>query len=341
MQRQRFTRHSLLLAAMMGLLVAGAAGQSKVGTTAATFLTIPVGGRATAMGGAFTAVANDATCLFYNVAGLSRLAQNEVSVSHAKWLTGTNLNWLGVAVKIDESNAVGLSFDQLDYGEEEITTAASPAGTGQYWDAMDLAIGLSYARSLTDRFSAGGTARYIHQRIWNESATAVGFDVGLLYTTEFHDLKLGMNISNFGTEMQMEGKDLYQTADIDVDNAGNNATILSSLGTKSWTLPLVFTVGLAGSIIHSDEFEWIIASDASYPNSQTPYLNLGTEVTWNDMVAVRLGKNSLFKQDAEEEFGAGVGIKYAIGPTVTKFDFGYMSYKRFDGVTRLTLAVEF
>ena len=51
---------------------------SKVGTTAASFLEIGIGSRAIAMGGAFVAVANDATALYWNPGGLSRLPSKEV-----------------------------------------------------------------------------------------------------------------------------------------------------------------------------------------------------------------------------------------------------------------------
>lgn len=96
--------------------------QTKVGTTVGDFLTIPVGPRATGMGGAFTAVANDATTSFWNAAGLSRLTRTEFSASTAEWLVGSRLNWVGIGIKFDDDNAIGISINQLDYGEEEITT---------------------------------------------------------------------------------------------------------------------------------------------------------------------------------------------------------------------------
>ena len=96
--------------------------QTKVGTTAANFLTIPVGARASGMGGAFSAVANDATSSFWNPSGLSRLTRNEFSANTAQWLVGTRINWVGLAFKFDEDNAIGISVNQLDYGEEQITT---------------------------------------------------------------------------------------------------------------------------------------------------------------------------------------------------------------------------
>ena len=53
-------------------------GLSGVGTRAAEFLTIPVGPRAVAMGGAFAAAADDITSIYWNPAGLGFLNEREV-----------------------------------------------------------------------------------------------------------------------------------------------------------------------------------------------------------------------------------------------------------------------
>src|SRR5690606_5451838 len=102
-------------------------------------------------------------------------------------------------------------------------------------------------------------------------------------------LRLGMNISNFGTEMQLEGKDLLRPIDIDPAQSGNNPNIAGGLNTDSWPLPLVFSVGVAYDLkIHSD---WLItfASDAVIPNNYSTYGNLGAEVIWNEIISLRVG----------------------------------------------------
>lgn len=323
------------------LLTSSLWAQNKVGTTAADFLTIPVGPRATAMGGAFVAVASDVTSAFWNSGGLARLSGNEFNATHADWLVDTDLNWVGVAVKLDENNAFAISFNQLDYGEEEITTPDSPMGTGERWSASDIAVGLSYSRNLTDRFSIGGTLKYIQSSIWNESATAFALDIGLLFTTQFSGIRIGMNITNFGTEMQLEGKDLLQPVDIDPANTGNNENIVSSLDTDSWPLPLLFTVGLAGEVVQNEEFRWTLATDAVYPNNSTPYLNAGTEITWREILYLRAGYNSLFEEESEEGLTAGVGLAYGFGGFKLKVDYGYMDFGIFDEISRYSVTIGF
>lgn len=315
------------------------AAQNKTGTTAANFLTIPVGPRASAMGGAFSAVADDATTSYWNPGGLSRMIRNEFTATTAEWLVGTRINWLGVAFKLDDDNAVGISVNQLDYGEEEITTPQEPNGTGQNWSANDIAISLSYARNLTDRFSIGGSFKYISQRIWNESATAFALDVGLLFYTQLEGLRLGMNISNFGTEMQLDGQDLLQPVDIDPANAGNNSTITSKLDTDSWPLPLVFTVGVGFDITRTEDWIVTVATDAVIPNNQNTYGNAGFEVTWNNLISLRGGYNSILKEDSEEGLTAGIGIQYDFGSFFAKVDYSYADFGIFDEISRFSLSV--
>ena len=316
--------------------------QTKVGTTAANFLTIPVGPRASAMGGAYVALANDATALFWNSGAISRLPKSELTVAYSEWFVQTNYNWIGLVYKIDEGNSFGFSINQLNYGEDEITNEASPEGTGSKWSAADMSIGLSYARNLTDRFSIGATVKYIRQQIWHESASAFGLDIGLLFITQLDGLKLGMNITNFGTEMKLDGKDLFQRIDIDYkSSSGNNENISGALSTDSWTLPLYFTVGLGYDVVNNKDWQVVLGADAVYPNNQTSFVNVGGEILWNDMFAIRAGYNSLFKTESLGKLCAGAGIKYDFGPFYTKIDYSYNDYKQFKEISKVSLSIGF
>ena len=326
---------------LVGCLFVSTYAQNKVGTTAAEFLTIPIGPRATAMGGAYVAGANDVSAAYWNPGALSRVTQSEFKASYADWILDTQHNWVGLVLKLDENNAFAISFNQLDFGQEEITTERDPGGTGEFWDASDLAIGISYSRNLTDRFSIGGTFKYISSRIWNESASAFALDVGLLFTTELEGLRLGMNITNFGTEMQLDGPDLFQPIDIDESNFGNNPNIAGKLETDAWDLPLNFTVGVAMDFFNNEEFYFTVASDAIYPINTTPYLNLGLELAWRNTLFIRLGYHSLFEEDSEESLSAGVGLKYNISGFNLGVDYSFAEFGQFDDIHRYGISIQF
>lgn len=316
--------------------------QKKVGTTAAPFLGIAVGPRATAMGGAFTASAADASALYWNPGALSRNGESQILGATTNWLVDTKFNWVGLKIALDRDNTIGLAVTQLDYGEDLVTTVVNPEGTGERWTAMDIAVSASYARNLTDRFSIGGTFKYISQRIWNESATAFAFDVGLLFITPFDDLRLGMSLVNFGSDMQMQGKDLVHRIDLDPENSGGNKTIVASLKTDAWELPIFFRAGVAYDVLKSNDMLVTIAADAVQPNDNSEYVNLGGEFAFKNILFLRAGFKALGMSDSEEGLTAGIGVMYPIfGTTAASIDYTYQDFGVFKSVNTITLGIVF
>jgi hypothetical protein len=331
----------LLLAAILCVPFTGAA-QKKVGTTAAPFLGIGVGPRAMGMGGASVADAPDVSAMYWNPGAMSRGGQSQVMAAHTGWLVGTDFNWVGLQIALDENNSIGVSLTQLDYGEDMVTTVTAPEGTGERWTASDIAFGVSYARNLTDRFSIGGSCKYITQRIWNETASAFAFDVGLLFITPFNSLRIGMSLSNFGTAMQMEGKDLVQRIDLDPGVNGNNKTIVASLKTDAWELPLFFRAGVAYDVMRNDMIRFTVAADAVRPNDNDEYINVGGEISYKDILFLRAGYKTLFLTSSEEGLTGGAGLRYPIfGSTIASIDYTYQDFGIFQGINTITLGVAF
>jgi hypothetical protein len=139
--------------------------QSKVGTTAAQFLGISVGPRAIAMGDAFVASASDVSTIYWNPGAFAAVEKSEIMFANTNWLAGTKFRWFGFMLNLDGTNAVGLSLTNLNYGEDDVTTVLAPDGTGDRWTAQDVALSVSYSRRLTDRFSIGGSVKYISQTL--------------------------------------------------------------------------------------------------------------------------------------------------------------------------------
>ena len=207
--------------------------QSKVGTTAAQFLGNSVGAQAMAMGSAFVASNDDVSSIYWNPGAFVQAEKSQFTFCNSDWLVGTKFRWFGLMLNFDSENAVGFSITQLDYGEEDVTTVANPEGTGEKWSAVDFAAGISYSRRLTDKFSIGGTGKYVSQRIWNVSASNVTFDAGLLFITDFNGMRLGMSMSNFGGDLTLDGRDLLTPIDIDPEHSGSNKTLVGKMKTES------------------------------------------------------------------------------------------------------------
>ncbi|MBN2416316.1 PorV/PorQ family protein [bacterium] len=316
-------------------------GQAKVGTTAAPFLGISVSPRAAAMGSAYAAMASDATGMYYNPGGISRSGTSQFVFAHTSWLVNTDLNWFGFVLNLGES-ALGISVTQLDYGEEMVTTVLEPEGTGERWAARDLAATVSFGRNLTDRFSLGGNVKYIHQKIWNETGSAFAVDLGLLYITPFNDMRIGMSISNFGSDLRMEGKDLIQRVDLDPTATGHNETIVGNLKTDPWPLPLFFRVGVAMDVIRMSRNRLTVAVDAFRPSDNTETLNAGAELAVMDMFFLRAGYKSLFREDSEAGLTMGMGVTMALAGSVQwHLDYTFINYGLFEDIHMLAVAVGF
>ena len=334
-------KNQILVVAII-LTAAQAFSQNKVGTTAAPFLGIGAGPRALSMGGAFTAVANDPTALYWNPAGISRTGRTEALLEHTNYLLGTSYNFFGAVVALDEDNAIGVSVTNLAYGSSEVTTVNQPDGTGETWNANDWAIGLSYSRNLTDRFSIAGTAKMIMQQIWRESATGYALDAGLLYITPFNDMKIGMEISNFGTDMQLSGSDLFITHNPDPSVAGDNSKIPAEYHTDSYPLPLIFRVGLAMDVVNSGDNRLTLAVDALHPSDNVQSVNVGAEYGWNKLVYARVGYKSLFVPDSQEGLTFGIGLNYDITMHFNvKLDYAYENFGLLKNIQKFALTVGF
>ena len=84
-------------------------GGQRAGISTAQFLKIGVGGRATAMGDAFIAVANDVSALYWNPAGLVLTEKNEIMFSHNSWVVDIGHEFLGASFHISSNDAVGIA----------------------------------------------------------------------------------------------------------------------------------------------------------------------------------------------------------------------------------------
>ena len=320
----------------------GQQGVSKVGITAAPFLEIGVGARAIGMGGAFVGIADDASSLYWNPAGIADIPMNEVLFLHTDWLLDLSFDFVGVVIPLGRAGTIGASVTVLSMGEMDVRTVQYQEGTGEKFSASDFSAALSYARHLTDRFSIGANVKYIEQRIWNMKATSVAIDVGTLYRTPIEGLRIGTNISNFGSSMQMTGKDVYEYHDIAPDKLGNNDQILAALKTDEYPLPLMFQAGIAYDLVRGKMNRITIAADALSPSDNTQAINTGIEYGLNNMIFIRGGLKSVFQQDTEESFTVGGGLRYAMfGSGEIFVDYSYADFGVLDYVQRLSFSLRF
>jgi hypothetical protein len=222
---------------------------SKRGTSVTPFLKVAQGARATGMGSAFVGIADDASSIFWNVAGIARLGKNTVMFDHTQWIADLQYNYLAGSLDLGNYGALGVSLVASNYGEMNVTTISEPDGTGQVFSVKDYAFSLAWAINLTEDFAIGFNQKIIYESIWQTSGYALGIDMGILYNTPFKGFTLGMSITNFSSKMRLQGTSDIVLYDPDPTTTGNNGRIPADLYTDSWSLPLVFTMGLSYKVL--------------------------------------------------------------------------------------------
>ncbi len=302
---------------------------SKVGTNAAQFLKLEVGAKATALGGAYVAGVNDLTALYWNPAGLAKINQQSVYGTYTSLYAGIQHGYVAYGMQIGRSDYFGVHVTYLNSGEMEVTTLEFPEGTGEFFSVSDLAVGVSYARKLTDRLSVGGTAKFINETIWRETASTFGFDIGSQFDTGILGIKLGMAITNFSTKFKFDGPDLNIDVDTDPNYEGNPDTE-ARLNTQEWSLPLVFRMGILvdilgpnSEIIKNPNHRISFSFDANDPLDHYLRFNTGLEYVYNELLAFRMGYHLNYD---ETTFSAGIGLNLDINSMPLNIDYAIVNY---------------
>ena len=136
-------------------------GGQRVGTAAATFLKIDVGADAAAMGGAYVAMARDASTLYWNPAAAAQVEGNSLTLSHIQWPVDIQYEYFGYIHHFGDVWTLGVSMAMLHMPDMEVTTEIHPSGTGEYFRYYDMFGALTFGVNLTNQFSFGASVKYV------------------------------------------------------------------------------------------------------------------------------------------------------------------------------------
>jgi long-subunit fatty acid transport protein len=333
-----------VLIAVLGLCLPAGAQFAKVGTVGLKFLDIGVGGRALAMGEAYVAVANDASAIFWNPAGIANVKSGDFFAGYTNWPADINL-YSAAFVKKTSIGHLGGSFTILNTGVMNRTTGydnnGNFSGTFSY---EDWAAGLTYARFLTDRFSFGTNFKIIREKLADWDKTSWAVDIGTYYETGFKSLRLGLAILNFGPDMRFDVKDVDGVPVADPYNGHVNGLddngdgiVDNDTQEKAVPLPLTFRAGIAFEVLETADSKATLSAEIAHPSDNRERYNFGGEYWFQNLIAIRAG----WKINADEGgFTAGAGIKLPV-LSGAYFDYAYNDLGKLQGVHRGSFSLNF
>ncbi len=333
----------LFLILMISFFWAEAVSQ-KVAKTSMQFLKVIPCARANALGDAYSAWASGVEAVFWNPGGLALTTNHEFSSTFIDWIFDAKQGAFAYAINVSDIGAFGFQIQYIDYGvfEEAVLTRPfikelpEPGLTGRNFNPFSYVVGLSYARSLTDKFSTGVSIKYAYESLFDQKtfsvvdpskginqqvktyANVVLFDFGIRYRTGFRSVEVGAAVQNFGPQIRYA---------IEKNPA-----------------PLLFRVGIAGNLIgqnslftKTEDNRLGIALDLFHPNDYDQQAHIGLEYEFANTVSLRMG----YKYNYDNEnLTFGGGIKHTINKINYSVDYGYGSFGKYLGNThRISLGV--
>jgi hypothetical protein len=301
------------------------------GTHLAAFLEVDGGARQIAMGGAFTGLADDAMCVFYNPAGLRFLRGSEIHISTGSWPADVSYQHMSYGFRhsvVPGSFAISWTIMQMPPFREK-TEYYDPdsefgIGTLDNVDAGDMAWGGSYCWSFGDYLSAACTVRWYHLALADAFCEGMCGDLGVLYDTTFRNLRLGASVMNLGPSTEWA-------------NTGSE----SGFG-EEFPMPTTYRAGASIRVFDVVTHRVVVAADYKYPPHGDHRLNLGAEYTFNRGPIFLYGRAGYRLGYDEEGLTLGLGARFPSSQeSDARVDYAYVDMGSLDSIHRFSVMFTF
>lgn len=313
-KRNKYCNSILILIFVFSLNnIATAQDFKKTATAGFTFLQVPVSARTAALGESSIALSDmHSEGIFNNPAIMGFSDQtHSLSASYSNWIADIKNYATGYAFNTD-FGVFAIGVVMFDYGSLPRTTVSG--GQKVYdvigtFEANSISAGIAYSRMLTDKFSFGIGLKYVHEKIDFYSADNILLDGGVLYYTGLGSFRIAASIQNFGT----------------------NSRFIND----EFKMPAMLRLGAAAEVLGdmSSEYRITLIGEAMHPNDGDERVNLGTEISWKNMVTLRAGYKFFYD---EESLSFGFGLNPKLSVPIT-FDFAFADYGRLGNILRFTL----
>jgi hypothetical protein len=282
-----FITISLILAQAVFLDVSA---QDGIAGMPGTYLQMGVGARALGFGKAYTALATDATAVYWNPAALADQNPYQVYFTHSLLFYDTHFDYLAGSLPTRDLGSFGLGLLYLNSGDfDQRNELNQELGS---FGISDLAFLLSWSKELYHGLSIGINYKLVNQKILAYSGTGHGVDLGFK-TRLFDRVDAGLMFMNL---LNPKMKLAYETQ----------------------AFPMQIRVGAATKFMDD---KLIVSTDVGkIVGWESAFINIGAEYNVYSNIAVRLGLNN-----GRITMGLGfainqVGIEYG-NKSVSEFGF--------------------
>ena len=321
----------------------------------ADFLTLGVGARALAMGGAGTALSDNAYAPYWNPAGLGQLTRYEVSFMHSTLNGEDAYDFVSYVHPLKKRGAIGVSWLRVGVDDIPITSlpvvsrpvgpANRPEVVGSFNNTDNAFLFAHGWRLPTFRginLHLGGTLKLLYMSGYRSTnAIGGGADVGVIAMTnpeKSHQLMLGLQASDaFTTKLY------WNTPPPSSDQTAHTETILPHLKIGIATihsLPIFrSTLILALDTYVQNRGQ----SDAEAPQGSPVELHAGAEWTLFDLLALRVGmaeRSGSLESVRQLTAGVGLNLRFVTGAGAG-LDYAFANHPALGGSHRISLRIRF
>lgn len=280
------------------------------------FLKINGDPRQAALGGSFMTTVNpNANVVFGSPAILTKVEKSSIQFNSVRWIADIQYYSMVLSHQFRGIGTFAVSLVSLNYGDIPETVhmklqggGTAPFVTGNTFTASDLAFGISYARTITNQLSLGGTVRYLDEKIASVGMSSCSFDFSTLYYTGFRSLRLSLATRNFGPDAHLVGySEELQAEPVDI------------------RMPLELRAGVAYDILEQKNSPHLltIITEGKVSSDGSEKIHLGAEYVYRDLLALRAGYR--FNYD-EEGLTLGAGLNFSMGKCQYSASYAFLDF---------------
>ncbi len=305
-----FSFIALLLFPLMAAAEDGSGGQP------GDFRQLKLGGRAAAMGGAYTAIAEGGMGFLYNSAGPAQSRKNTFSFSYRAMQLDRKLGFASFTLPAREQASLSLFW--LYAGTSDLAVRNNMGfETGESIGWNENMLGIDFSKQFGRNYTIGTKIFYAQNNIANLNAYTAGVDFGALGKFDirkvfvgslFPLMRVGLTVENLGANYKWTTSNFWTT-----QGRTQGATFEE-------TFPINYRIGLA----LEQPNRYVLAADFEADSKSRIRTNVGGEYNVNKTIALRAGLD-----DSSPTFGAG--IFKIMGDFAMNVDISYMLEKAGEG----------